>query len=529
MGRAPIHAGEMLGRVQSAALVGVDALPVDAEVDVSSGLPAFAIAGLGDASEQDAKERIRAAVRNSHREVPARRIVVNLAPAAIRKEGAAYDLPIALGLLLATGQLPPGALNGDVVVGELALDGRVRPIPGVLAVALLSRSQRARRLLVPEGNAAEAAAVGGVDVLPIGTLAEAIQVLEGRRPPRAVVPPVDAAPGPEETDFQDVKGQAHAKRALLLAAAGGHHVLLIGPPGGGKTMLARRLPTILPPLEPDEALEATKIHSVAGLIPPGRGLLRHRPFRAPHHSASCNAVVGGGGGLPRPGEISLAHHGVLFLDELAEFHRDVLEALRQPVEEGAIAIARVQTTVLLPARFLLVAAMNPCPCGHFGDPQRLCLCTPPQIERYRGRISGPLLDRFDLHVEVPRLTPAEIVAAPAGQSTAAMRREVLAARARQRRRFARARVTSNAHLAGRPLRRFCDLDPAGAALLRQALERLALSARAYDRVLRVARTIADLADAGGISAAHVAEAIQYRALDRPAAAMVSPSGRLDSL
>jgi len=506
----------MLARVQSAALVGVDAVPVDVEVDVSSGLPAFAIAGLADASEQDAKERVRAAVKNSHREVPARRIVVNLAPADIHKEGAAYDLPIALGLLLATGQMRPGVLDGQIVVGELALDGRVRPVPGVLAVALLARSLGVRRIIVPEANAAEAAAVAGLPVVPAGSLVEAMQILDGQRAARAVDAPSAVLSPRDEVDFSEVKGQAHAKRALLVAAAGGHHVLLIGPPGGGKTMLARRMPTILPPLSDEEALEVTKIHSVAGLVPPGTGLLCTRPFRAPHHSASRNALVGGGS-MPRPGEISLAHHGVLFLDELPEFHRDVLEVLRQPVEEGTITIARVQTTVVFPAGFMLVAAMNPCPCGHFGDPHRLCTCTPPQLDRYRGRISGPLLDRFDLHVEVPRLSPADVVAAPAGESSATLRARVAAARVRQRERFARTRVGCNARMSGRHLRRFCVLNDAAVALLRDALERLYLSARAHDRVLRVARTIADLDDAEQIRVTHVAEAIQYRALDRPAA------------
>ena len=467
----------MLARVQSAALVGVDAVPVDVEVDVSSGLPAFAIAGLADASEQDAKERVRAAVKNSHREVPARRIVVNLAPADIHKEGAAYDLPIALGLLLATGQLRPGVLDGQIVVGELALDGRVRPVPGVLAVALLARSLGVRRIIVPEANAAEAAAVAGLPVVPAGSLVEAMQVLDGQRAARAVNAPSAVLSPRDEVDFSEVKGQAHAKRALLVAAAGGHHVLLIGPPGGGKPMLARRMPTILPPLSDEEALEVTKIHSVAGLVPPGTGLLCTRPFRAPHHSASRNALVGGGS-MPRPGEISLAHHGVLFLDELPEFHRDVLEVLRQPVEEGTITIARVQTTVVFPAGFMLVAALNP--------------------------------------------RPADVCPAPAGESSATMRARVAAARVRQRERFARTRVGCNARMSGRHLRRFCVLNDAAVALLRDALERLYLSARAHDRVLRVARTIADLDDAEQIRVTHVAEAIQYRALDRPAARPPGP-------
>jgi magnesium chelatase family protein len=514
----------MLASLRSAAVLGVEALPVIVEVDVSFGMPVFTMVGLPDTSVRESRDRVRTAIRNSGFEFPGHRITVNLAPADIRKAGASYDLPIALGVLAASGVIESRLLDGVVLLGELSLDGAIQPIRGVLPVAVAAKREGKTAILLPRANAPEASVVEGLRVLPVDSLVEAIEALNAgaglkasttTEPATLVVAAFRSAGQPPPTDpqpdFADVIGQTMAKRALEIAAAGGHNVLLIGAPGGGKTMMARRLAGILPALEFDEALDCTSVHSVAGTLPPGTALMHHRPFRAPHHTISEVAMVGGGS-IPRPGEISLAHNGVLFLDELPEFDRRVLEALRQPLEEGRVTIARAARTSSFPARFMFVAAMNPCPCGFLGDRRRACRCSEPQIQRYASRISGPLRDRIDLVVEVPAIGTSvrDEAADKRRDSSAEIRARVVDVRNRQRARFGEANQKLNRQLEGAELNEHCRLDARSTDVLEAAIQKFCLSARGCDRVLRVSRTIADLGGCRGIATEHVAEALQYR-------------------
>jgi magnesium chelatase family protein len=506
----------VLAKVLSSAVLGVDAYLVEVEVDIASGLPSFATVGLPEISVRESRERVKSAIVNSGYRFPDDRITVNLAPADIKKEGTGFDLPIALGILAADGILPPQALARHLVLGELSLDGRVKPVKGSLPMALAARRAGFPAIIVPAENSREAAVIGEIDVLPAGDLAQVVGFFRGLTPlapQRTDVAELFGSPGGCEDDYSEVRGQEHVKRALEIAAAGGHNLIMIGPPGAGKTMLARRLPTILPPLGFEEAIETTKVFSVAGLLDKDQALVTRRPFRAPHHTISDAGLIGGGH-LPRPGEVSLAHHGVLFLDELPEFKKHVLEVLRQPLEDQTVTLSRAASALTYPASFMLVAAMNPCPCGYFGDPRHECRCSPPQIERYRARISGPLLDRIDIHVEVPALRPSDLLDAPCAEASSEIRKRVARARAVQSERFARTRIFCNAQMANRHVRSHCRVDGASRGLLESAIEKLGLSARAYNRVLKIARTVADLDGGGPIAAGHIAEAIQYRSLER---------------
>jgi magnesium chelatase family protein len=491
-------------RARSLSLFGIDALPVEVEVDVSPGLPGFSIVGLPDAAVQEARERVRVAISNSGYKFPTKKVIVNLAPANLRKEGPAFDLPIALGILAASGALSPGCLERTGVVGELSLDGGVRGIKGALSMAEGARREGLPRLVVPERDAPEAAAIGGVKVYGMRTLREAVEFLgDSARVSPAEPAPVDGRDPGRTEDFADVAGQRYAKRALEVAAAGGHNVIMSGPPGSGKTMLARRMPGILPPLTLEERIEVTKVHSASG---EGNGaLVTRRPFRAPHHTVSTSGLAGGGSN-PRPGEVSLAHHGVLFLDELPEFSRTALEALRQPLEDGHVTISRVAATLRYPARITLLCSMNPCPCGYAGDRRKVCRCTAGQIERYQGRISGPLLDRMDIFVDVPRLTRQELREEREAEASRCIRERVSRARGIQLRR----QGTPNSTLSGRLLREVCALRGDAETLFSRAVDRMGLSGRGHDRVLRVARTVADLSGEEEIAAEHVAEALNYR-------------------
>ena len=505
----------MLVKIFSCALNGLDGLPVEVEVDSVRNLPGLSIVGLPDLSVRESRDRVKMAMINSGFEYPPGYFTVNLAPADIRKEGPIYDLPIALGILASSKQISLKEKN-FVVFGELSLNGQVRSVNGVLPMCLVAKQRGFKVVLVPSENISEAALVAGIDVYPIENLSQAISFIEGNKdlkPHKIDLKKIFEHDKEFDIDFSDVKGQLHAKRALEIAAAGGHNILMIGSPGSGKTMLARRFPTIMPPLSIDEALEVTRLYSISGLLSSKDFLVSRRPFRAPHHTTSDVGVIGGGR-IPRPGEISLAHRGILFLDEFPEYSRDVLESLRQPLEDGTVLISRALSSISYPAEFMLVAAMNPCPCGHYGDREKECKCIPFKIERYWSKMSGPLLDRIDIQIEVPRLKQEELMRQSKGESSENIRKRIVFARDKQLSRFKGTKIFSNARMISKQVREFCELDNEATEIMKSAIIHYKLSGRSYDRVLKVSRTIADLEGSQNIKAGHVAEAVQYRSLDK---------------
>jgi len=506
----------LLAKVLSSAVLGIDAYRVEVEIDINSGLPTFTTVGLPETAVKESKERVKSAISNSGYRFPDDRITVNLAPADIKKEGTGFDLPIALGILAATGIVPQEKISRYLILGELSLDGRVKAVRGSLPMALAAREAGYKAIMVPYDNGREASVVNDIDVLPVQTLSQVVSFLRGfseLEPQKTDIAAIFEKNGHFDVDYDEVMGQEHVKRALEIAAAGGHNLIMIGPPGSGKTMLAKRLPTILPPISFEEAIETSKIFSVVGMMEKDQALITSRPFRSPHHTISDAGLIGGGH-IPRPGEVSLAHHGVLFLDELPEFKKHVLEVLRQPLEDLKVTISRAATTLTYPSSFMLVAAMNPCPCGYFSDPKHNCRCSYQQIHRYRSKISGPLLDRIDLHVEVPAVPYKDLMQEAYAEPSKDIRRRVSAARTIQSRRFNRTKIYCNSKMSSRHIKSHCQIDEASRRLLESAIDKLGLSARAFNRILKIARTIADLEGTPEIQVDHISEAIQYRSLDR---------------
>ncbi|HOP50295.1 MAG TPA: YifB family Mg chelatase-like AAA ATPase [Ignavibacteriales bacterium] len=507
----------MISKINSIVAYGIDAIPVEVETHTEKGMPNFLIVGLPDKAVSESRERVLSAIKNSNYELQYRKITINLAPADIKKEGSSFDLPIAIGILVANEIIPEENLKNTVLLGELALDGKIRHIHGALSVAYEAKKLGVERIILPKDSSKEAAIVDGVDVYGVTNLKEVVEFLLGERKLKKTLVDLDElfnSVNVYSLDFSDVKGQENVKRSLEVAAAGGHNLLMIGPPGSGKTMLAKRIPSILPPLTFDEALETTKIHSVAGLLKKNKALITERPFRSPHHTVSDAALIGGGT-YPKPGEVSLAHHGVLFLDELPEFKKNVLEVLRQPLEDLKVTISRSKMTLVFPANFMLVAAMNPCPCGYYTDPNRKCTCSIGQIQKYMAKVSGPLLDRIDIHIEVPAVEFDKLSSVAPAETSEVIRERVIKARKIQFERFKNLpHIFTNSDMSSKEIQKYCKLDSTSQNLLKNAMEKLSLSARAYDRILKVSRTIADLECSENILPVHISEAIQYRSLDR---------------